>query len=541
MGGGGNDPYDDILAVCQKLNAIQPVTVAPVPLQAVQLGTFDASTGTFTWNSSLPLETKEDEIPGDPAGQKLPTEVTTMVYHFNAEAVAVRLSVDLVNNASGTIFTVGDQTAFGPPTSTVVSVEAPFSGTLLFTLTSGNHRAGGRVDATHIIYFGINVDRSHFSDFSGSLQQPGCVVVPALPIAIVYQPPTENGKGEFDSTQSTGVSINSVSGSSSTSGPGTLAGINVAIQALQTIAGIASLAGGYAAAVGGIASALAQFLSKFAGSNTVSMEVDNLHTLELTFTQENKFFSAPELGPGLGDQIVYLQDATFAVYGINGNFSYVPLGYRELTPAVVSAASLQPGATQPANLPDDIRAQLLALDPVASGNPDGVTDTSRYSFVKEFTLPPHTEQDWCWSYTKKTSTVQQMQFTETNESGQVVRVVIGGSGGMSQANTVSTCLNVKGPVDFEIWYDHLFDTFAYRDLSHMQSSTMSFEGTLPASGLPLLGQEVTVVQNGRAVTTLTDAQGHYLVSSSSLQPGPAQLLLPTSGGSPITQAINLSV
>ncbi len=75
----------------------------------------------------------------------------------------------------------------------------------------------------------------------------------------------------------------------------------------------------------------------------------------------------------------------------------------------------------------------------------------------------------------------------------------------------------------------------------MQSSTLSFEGTLDPSVLPLLGQEVTIVQNGRTVKTLTDAQGHYLVRSPSLQPGPAQLLLPTSAGSPITQAINLSV
>jgi hypothetical protein len=128
-----------------------------------------------------------------------------------------------------------------------------------------------------------------------------------------------------------------------------------------------------------------------------------------------------------------------------------------------------------------------------------------------------------------------------NSSGQVVGVILGASRGTSQSNTIQACLDVTGPVDFEIWYDQLFDTFAYRDLSPMQSSAVSFEGTLPPSNLPLLGQQVTLMQNGLSVTTLTDAQGHYLVRSPSLQPGPAQLLLPTGGGSPITQAISLSV
>ena len=44
-----------------------------------------------------------------------------------------------------------------------------------------------------------------------------------------------------------------------------------------------------------------------------------------------------------------------------------------------------------------------------------------------------------------------------------------------------------------------------------------------------------------AVRTVGLADLVGVVRSPSLQAGPAQLLLPTSGGSPITQAINLSV
>src|SRR5438876_2418271 len=176
MGGGGNDPYDDIiLAACQKLNPVQPVTVASIPLQEVRLGTFDASAGTFTWNPALPLETTEEDIPPDlEKGQKQGIEVTTTVYHFNAVAVAVRLTVDLVNNIAGTTFSVSGQTsgqtAFAPSASTVISLEAPFSGEQGFTLESGNKRIGGSVDPTHRKFYGINADRSKFQNFSGSLQ-----------------------------------------------------------------------------------------------------------------------------------------------------------------------------------------------------------------------------------------------------------------------------------------------------------------------------------------------------------------------------------
>ena len=539
MGGGGPDPYDDILATCQHLSAIQPVTIEPTPLQTVVLGTFDAQTATFTWDSGI---RSKDRIVTDVEigsnGKPFKVTYTVTDYYFYSIAVSVQLVVNLVNNISGTTFTAGGQTAFAPPNLNIVSVQAPFSGKVDFVLTSGNHSAGDTV----------NADRSRFSNFSGSLQQPGCVVVPALPIAIVYQPPTKTGQGVFDSAHSVGVSITNISysytdGSSST--PSSISDTTAASTALQQLAKIAGTTGNaYATAIGLILSAIASFLQSPSGSGAsgvVGMEVTEASTLTLTFTQETRFKSLPELGPGAGDVIVYLQDATFAVYGINGNYTFVPLGFRGLIPTPVPAASLQPGAAQPADLPDALRAQLLALDPVASGNPDGVTDTSRYSKVGEFTLAFPISVTYGWRFTKEVSTAGPKLITQMNSSGQVVGVILGASRGTSQSKTIEASLDVTGPVDFEIWYDQLFDTFAYRDLSPMQSSAVSFEGTLPPSDLPLLGQEVTVMQNGLSVTTLTDAQGHYLVRSPSLQSGSAQLLLPTSGGSPITQAINLSV
>ena len=198
----------------------------------------------------------------------------------------------------------------------------------------------------------------------------------------------------------------------------------------------------------------------------------------------------------------------------------------------------------PADLPESIKASLLALDPVASGDSNGVTDTSRYSFVEELTLPYQLEQDFCWSFTTAVSTAGPKLISETNSDGQVVNVVLGPSRGTSQASTIKTCLNVTGPAHFEIWYDSLFDTFAYRDIQQVQSNTItnavSFEGTLDQSQSPLKGQVVTLVQNGRRVSTLTDAQGHYVLHSPSLQPGLAELLLPIRGGGSIAQIVTLS-
>src|SRR6266700_3756122 len=202
MGGGGSDPYDDILATCQNLSAIQPVTIEPTPLQTVLLGTFDAQTGTFTWDSDIRSKDRtvtETEIGSN--GKPFKVTYTVTDYYFYSIAVSVQLVVNLVNNISGTTFAAGGQTGFAPPNLNTVSVQAPFSGKVDFILTSGNH---GYSDTVH-------ADRSRFSNFSGSLQQPGCVVVPTLPIAIVYQPPTKTGQSVFDSAQSTGVSITSIS------------------------------------------------------------------------------------------------------------------------------------------------------------------------------------------------------------------------------------------------------------------------------------------------------------------------------------------
>ena len=214
MGGGGPDPYDDILAVCQKLSAIQPVTVEPLPLQVVQLGTYDAMANTFTWDPNIHTETHTEttiEPPGDGILHPHPVTTTITTYSFKSMAVTVVLQVSIVNNPTNdphgqnVTFYIGSPggtpqpAAVVPPGTPIVSAEGPFSGDVQFILIAANRTTGpgGTVHA----------DRSGFSDFRGSVQQPGCVVVPALPVAIAYQPPTTSGRGEFNSTQSTGATI----------------------------------------------------------------------------------------------------------------------------------------------------------------------------------------------------------------------------------------------------------------------------------------------------------------------------------------------
>jgi hypothetical protein len=544
-GGGQHDPYDDILAVCQKLSMMQPVSVQPLQMQRLQFGTYDASINDFTWGPDVRSKDRtvvEWEVGSD--GKPHKTTYTVTDYSIDSLGVVVQLVVNLVHNASGTTFTAGGQNAFAPPNQGIISVQAPFSGDFDFTRGSTNNNGLG---------FTVHADRSRFSNFSGSLQQPGCIVIPALPIAVVYQPPTNSGKGSFNTSQSTGVSVTNVL-SSATGGTGgldpttSLYGITAAVLVLQEIAAAAALAGGpYGTAISAVASVLSAFLQALTSageSPEVFMEVLGSSTMTLTFAQENTFYSSPELGPGSGDVIVYLQDATFAVYGINGNYTLVPFGFRGLTPIAVPAASLRLGAQQPADLPESLKASLLALDPVASGDPNGVTDTSRYSFVEELTLPYQLEQDFCWSFTTAVSTAGPKLISETNSDGQVVRVVLGPSRGTSQASTIKTCLNVTGPAHFEIWYDSLFDTFANQDIQQVQSNAItnavSFEGTLDQSQSPLKDRVVTIVQNGRKVSTLTDAQGHYLLHSLSLQPGLAEILLPIGGGGSIAQTVTLS-
>jgi hypothetical protein len=526
----GGDPYDAILQFCQQISGQQPAGVQLNPMETVVLGIYDPTSG-FTWDPSVLTKThvEWEVIPANDGSLK-PQHVkeTFTDYYVNVTAISITLQVNLVNNPMSVVFNAKGNIAVAAPNATMVTVTGPFSGEVDFAFTAGVPQGG----------LSVTVNRPHF-------MQIGCVSVPALPIAIVYQPPVTDGNGEFDTSQSVGAVVTQMglsSGIAGDSSGSSLEGLDGAILALKEVADSATAAGDEGAAVAAISQFLADALEALGGasdpSGGTSLEVDPYHTVETIFTTENRFYSSSQLGPGTGDVLVYLQDATFAFYNYDGETTIVPLGYRGDGPMAVPASSLMPGAAQPADLPDSARASLLALDPVASGQPNEMATSNRFSYVRDFVQDFALKQDFCWDHTVQ-ATTQTLQLTYS-DNGQIVDMTLG-QAGESQTRTINTCVSATGPFHFEVWYDNLFGTFAYRDLSHIPSgSMMAYSGTAyfdRAHSQPMSRQAVTLEQNGHRVTTFTDERGRYAARAAWLQPGGADLILPSKDASPHRQSI----
>ena len=527
------DPYDALLSVCQKLDAIQAVGVKPIPLESRILGTFDAQSKTFTWNQQISKKkrtvtdsTWDTESPG-PGNTLKPVQITYTVedYFFTANAVLVNLVVNLVNNDStSVIFTIGNQTTTAPEGASSVSLKGLFFGQVEFVLIVGNSGA----------FETVRVDRPESIS-------TGCLLVPALPVAIVYQPPAD-GTGQFAMLEAAGATVSNIT-STDIGNPESskLDTLDVAAFTLKNISDLAGLADeGAVAAVGQLIADNLEFASN-QQDNAVFMRVNTTSTLEIVSATETRFFSTPTLGPGDGDVIVYLRDALFAFVNHDGDVFIVPLGYRGLTPTPVTAASLKPGAENPPDLPDDVRAALLELDPVASGRPNAVTDAKRFDYVGQFVLPDGVRESFSKIHTIQNSTVAQQTFIEKTPKGDEVGLSFGPSSGTSAGQTVTVTLDVTGPCDFEIYYDRLFGTFAYRDLqAQSYASKAQYKGVLTdETGVPLPGQMVTIEQGGHLVSTITNDAGQYIIRSSTLEPGAAHLLVPSNEPEPKRQKVDL--
>jgi hypothetical protein len=526
-----------VQAACQKLSSTPPIVVHDVPQAPVTIGTFDGQSGIFTYDPSVLIRSHK-ETQEIQEGQKPKTIVITVIddHHIITTSEVVTLAVNLVNNPAPVAFVFGTKTVVALPNASSVSMMGVFSGDQNFSLSSG-------VVSTENIPLNLLIEHSGAAARDLSLTT-GCVVIPALPLAIAYQPPVVSGKGAFKISESQGVAVHGISVTSMTGGnEGTIDAPGITAHALHGLSDTLQAAGsaigehpggehtgGELGVSGSIIAFIADLLDALAppggGVEAPKMEVDNEHTVRIVSSVSNTFFSQPSLGMGAGDGIVYLHNATFAVINQDGHVTLSPLGYDGTTPTLVPAASLMPNAAQPASLDPDSRSGLLALDPVASGNPSGVTDPSRYSDVGEFVQPFSIEQGFSISYTVETSATK-TYTTRSTSNDAILRIDLGPS--QSQGRTVTAAMDATGPFHFEVYYDGLFGTFAYVDLSHQAPSNAAnaLSGSLASdAGAPLPHKPVTLLQNGHRITTFTDVNGRYLFKSPSLKTGPAELLLP---------------
>ena len=435
-------PDGSLLAACAKLYSTAPL--GPSPSEPfLHVGEYDASKNAFTWAEGPPFYQRIEVIPPDPNDPGSPLEPIRITRHYaRVVALVPRVSVNLINNASTHVaFTANERTAVAPAGSATASVEGPFANNVLFS-------------------FGVGVNQLGFFELRlvPTLLQAGCIVIPAIPVAVIYQPPT--GVGTLKTSDTTGVALTHFSSDIfSDATPGTVSDASVALNAL----------GDFLSTVG-----------DFTGQNVISTVANTLHMIannleghpkswdfrvqtdnrmEVTATIGQSWSSVPQLGPGDGDVILYLQDVTFLVYKDNDHTLITPLRFTGTGAQDVTVARLRPGAANPPALSAATRASLLAFDPVATGNPGAIMPGNRYSFVERFSednagLVRTLELAYTEQFTMEEIHSLPLADGTPSSAGMASRYA-------RQGYTTAASVEATGPFDFEVYYDRLFGTFAY--------------------------------------------------------------------------------
>ena len=343
--------------------------------------------------------------PGD--GLLKPVKITRDidVYGVDINAAIIVLVVDLVNNTNGVTFSVGAQSEVAGAGAQSAQLQGALSGDVVFGLTSlgGNHPWFSGT---------VVIDRPPYSSMSA-----GCVIIPAIPVAVIYQPPSPNARTTFGILQRSGIGTLSIGGDVGEV-PQKWAGfadIDTAIKVLNTIQTVANGLGKLDAAfqaigaIAGLVSGALQLFRPLAGPTEtplVNTSVNSETTVVFSYSQEVVGGSVPAKASPEGDAIMFVRDAAFAYYSVDGKVTLVPLGNRGLD--VVEVSALRPGATNPPDLPASAMAALLAADPVASGVWTDSTgtrpDPQRYSYVKTYQHNDESSISFIVSHTEEAST-----------------------------------------------------------------------------------------------------------------------------------------
>lgn len=439
-------------------------------------------------------------------------EYTVVTYHVNVDAVRVECVIYLQNNTQGCQIHSGPtgilslQPTWTPPGENTARIAGAFTGNWTFEIDS-------------LWIFMIDIRRSL------SLQV-GYVVVPALPVAVVYQPPSPDALSSFSISQSTGVGIIDMSCDGvGIPGPYSFGGLDTAISVLDDISMAAKILP-YGDIISGVAKALSFILGLFRDKPgeqaQYSVQVNTEERLEFISTTEFIYGSDATLGWGRGDNIVYLHDMTSAYYCYNGQAKFIPLGYRALTPDNSVTANLEPGASAPPDLLPPVRDALRALDPCAAGgNPSSIPD--RFQLVGGFTHPSdHTLKELTTSFTVQTNTSVVPQTFKVDLDGRLLSITYGDGTSRLSSRTSTITVQATGPCSFLIYYDRFFGTYAFEKKTAFSSIAYK-QRLLDGYRLPLPGRKITLEQDGCKFVTWTDSNGGYSFEFPSLKPGSATI------------------
>jgi hypothetical protein len=433
----------------------------PTPIQSVNVGTFNAATGEFEG-----LTTETEIINGKP----------------------VKIVPSVLVNAVNTklVFAIRNSTQL-----TRVSVQGVGSTFVAAGRTSASIDVGRIRSATWSITSGL---KKHFDQLT--IRRPtfigaGAFTIPALPVAVVYDPPqdpTHSNSVVFTRTQSVATTLGlSVRKSTSTTAPA----VNPTFAALGNFQQALTGASAFAKAAHNdvIASVLDTINSKLGSAQrNVTTAEDNTSTVRRSFTfSEARGCSLdagqPHLGPGHSDIVVYLRNVRVVWFddGTNTKLLVLGTGPRDC----VTIDQLRSGV---ADLDPRAAAGLIALDPFAGpfGPRAPLATDPRYVGLEGIGLLPgilnraiYTQQLLVENSHVETSTrvvtddlsagllsIIGIGPSETQQVSSTLAVTT--SADTTESTTVSTELTARTLVDgvrteLAVFFDRSFGTVAFQD------------------------------------------------------------------------------
>ena len=218
----------------------------------------------------------------------------------------------------------------------------------------------------------------------------GVFTIKALPIGIAYEPPQDLGKrNRVRYTRVTTTSTKLTSSFDATTGRTVPKATTQAsfVKAASSVGAAAAGSGNpYLAAAGKGLQQIGAVVGETNSDVTTEQVSGSSTTVGIKLEDGMSCTTADRIGPGGGDQIVYLKNARLVWMDDGRQTTLALLG--SSGPSCASVAELKSGAS-PLDAPTE--QALLAVDPLSSGGPNMVLPSTRYSLVREIDLGPSTE------------------------------------------------------------------------------------------------------------------------------------------------------
>jgi hypothetical protein len=519
------------LEMYQHVKGVENKIPLPNSYATGKVGTLQGGTGKFT---GLVTTTEIDYDPTEPGGPKKPQK-TYETPSISVNAVNVGLVFEVSGGSGEFSVTANGRTVKAQPGQSRVEVNVGRAVEVRWTARRGSRSYSDEITIVRPMIVGA-----------------GAFTVPALPVAVVYEPPQDRLKrntASYSKMKSVGTTVGmSFSQESSSTKESTAKKFQGAMQAKERLNQLASAAEKVpnpyvqAAAVG--LRLIASGLGSTSATETKGTKVTTANELSLSTGQTDVFTTSAHQGPGRGDRLIYLKNARMLWIVANGSLELTLLGHTGIS--AVTVGYLQDNVKGLPGLNEETIRSMLSLDPLVKWNGESPNSPGsrnpillgpRFRHVEQYEInggeDTHsfstsiTQSDLKAScdYTTRTEEYRKgwLSFVGagvTENETVKTNVTHGSSEEVTEGMTVECSVKLFAEADemygVDAYYDAVFGTFAFVPAQMGDQAYVSGQAK-KQDGQPAARQVITVEIGGRKYSTRTDAEGRYALRSLALR------------------------